>query len=88
MKSWGHLNPKVIRKQVCTNLGAGVDVGLLRAAVSRQLRRISTDDVGDALFHIFPGSKKKYEDFTVRFANNFAKDLVVKVASEKENIHF
>ena len=58
MKSWGHLNPKVIRKQVCTNLGAGVDVGLLRAAVSRQLRRISTDDVGDALFHIFPGSKK------------------------------
>ena len=24
VKSWGHLNPKVIRKHVCTYLGAGV----------------------------------------------------------------
>ena len=58
-------------------------MGLLGAAASLQLGS-STDDVGDALFHIFSGSKKRYEDYAVRFASNFAKDLVVKEVSKKE----
>ena len=36
----------------------GADVSLRRAAVSSQCGRISTDGVGDALFHLFPGGEK------------------------------
>ncbi|CAM9627633.1 unnamed protein product [Ectocarpus sp. 13 AM-2016] len=55
----------------------GVDAPLLRAADWLPWAQDFVDDVGEALFHVFPGVKNTYEDYTVRAGSDFAKELIV-----------
>ena len=61
-----------------------VDVGVLRDAVDREAKALSTDNIGDTLFHVFPGEEGNYKDCSVSLASSFARDAVVKNVVEKE----
>ena len=59
-----------------------IDVGMLRAVASFPMGRMSTDDLGDSVFHIV--DTKRYRAYSVTYASDFAKDLVVKQLSDME----
>lgn len=68
---------EAVKKRMETSVN-GVDVGMLRAVASLPLGRMSTDDLGDSVFHIFLFRKR------VTCASDFAMDLVVQEINKME----
>ncbi|CAM9928509.1 unnamed protein product [Ectocarpus sp. 4 AP-2014] len=62
-----------------------INLGLLRQVCAvEQIELLSTDETGDALFHLLPSPGTAYECFDVVFASDYALDLVEKAVSERE----
>ncbi|CAN0133971.1 unnamed protein product [Pylaiella littoralis] len=60
--------------------------GITVAVEQREL--LSTDETGDALFHMLPSPGTAYECFDVVFASEYALELVEKAVSEREYLDF
>ena len=66
----------------------GMDVEVLRRVLSFQYStsddKISTDETGDALLHIFPLPDAMFERFEVNFASEYARNLTASVLPQTE----
>ncbi|CAN0408826.1 unnamed protein product [Ectocarpus sp. 12 AP-2014] len=66
-----------------------VNLGLLRQVCAvEQNEFLSTDDTGNALFHMRPSPGTAYECFNIVFASEYALELVEKAVSEREYLEF
>ena len=61
-----------------------VDLAMMRRISTEESSTISTDAVGDVLFHIVPLPGTGFEIFTVVFASDHACNLVAKALPEQE----
>ncbi|CAN0400345.1 unnamed protein product [Pylaiella littoralis] len=79
--------PKTFARQVgkMERATSQVNLGLLRQVCAvEQVEFLSTDETGDALFHMLPSPGTSYKCFDVVFASEYALELVEKAVSERE----
>ena len=61
-----------------------VDLAMMRPVFTDESSTISTDAVGDVLFHLVPLPGTGFEIFTVVFASDHARNLIAKALPEQE----
>lgn len=61
-----------------------IDLGMLRRVFTDESSSISTDAVGDLLFHVVPSAGTGFKIFTVDFASDYARNLMATALPKQE----